>query len=259
MPTLYWTCRWESWELGKSRLTDGWRPILGILRYHLFSRGIFFFFLHSWPTKSLGIPPVLFLLPVRLSVVPAPTTPFLLFYAWLVSGYLTEERRSPLHGLLLFRAQDKRLICKSVHQSGGEGGNLGVQDDSLGCTPVGQPDRPSLCPMHLPPSAIWNRGQSSSQSELVVTMGEDRIAIPRSGAEKPGLHPVESGHPASLSGALSTTVSAVLMSQLVCPVQRVPTHQWPRRPPAEWQEGGRVSVEGGGGEDCGFLTPSQPV
>lgn len=122
-----------------------------------------------------------------------------------------------MHGFLLFRAQDKRLICKSVHQSSGEGGNLGVQDASLGCTPV--TCRTAKQAFSVPNASAPKRhpeSRPSSKAELVVTMGEDRIAIPRSRTEKPGLHYVESGHPALLSGALSTTVSAVLMSQLVC-------------------------------------------
>lgn len=93
--------------------------------------------------------------------------------------------------------------------------------------------------MHLPPSAIRNRGRPSSKAELVVTMGEDRIAIPRSGAEKPGLRSVESGHPALLSGALSTSQRGLDVPAGVSGPSGPHSNQRPR-PLAEWQEGGSL-------------------
>lgn len=157
--------------------------------------------------------------------------------------------------------EPNRLTCKSVHQSSGEGGNLGVQDAPLGCTPVGQLDRSSAQCIH--PKRRPELRPASSKPELVVTMRENRIATPRSGkgggAGKPGLRFVECGHRALLSEP-SSPQSAVLMSQLVCPFHRVPTALncgMDDLPLSGRKEG--KSLEGGGGEDCWFLTPSQTV
>lgn len=84
---LYWSWRWEFWERGKS-LTNGWGPILGILRYHLFSHGIFFPSTLDQPNPLeywTPVPtPVLFLQPV-------PVADTILITLWLAGLQLFEK------------------------------------------------------------------------------------------------------------------------------------------------------------------------
>jgi hypothetical protein len=223
----------------------------------VFPRYFFFF-----PLSTLDQPnPLEYRTSVPTSVLflqPAPVANTILITLWLAGLQLFEKGEEVLPCMDSCCFEPNRLICKSVHQSSGEGGNLGVQDAPLGCTPVGQPDRPSA--QGISPKRHPELRPASSKPELVVTMGEHRTAIPRSGGREAWFTLCGVWTPSLAVRALSPPQSAVSMPQLVCPFHRVPTAiigGIDNLPLSGRREG--KSLEGGGGEDCWFLTPSQTV
>lgn len=183
-------------------------------------------FSHAFFSSTLDQPnPLEYRTSVPTSVLflqPVPVANTILITLWLAGLQLFEKGEEVLPCMDSCCFEPNRLICKSVHQSSGEGGNLGVQDAPLGCTPVGQPDRPSaqgISPKRHPELRPASRRQNLN---WLSPWGSTESQYPGRGSEKPGLRFVECGHRA-LRSEPSPPQSVVSMSQLVCPFLRVPS------------------------------------